>query len=194
MRVLITGVTGMVGSHMAEFLLARGDVEVFGTYRWRSKTENLDELKARGLVTVIEGGLAVDDHFQPEHLNLVEANLADAFSMARLIDGVRPDRIFHLAAQSYVPASWREPAETISLNVIGQVNLLEAVRAAGIDPVIHIAGSSEEYGLVFHAASTEAWSLDRHVFARRQDAEHAIRALLSPDRRKSRSSRPSVDR
>lgn len=149
MRVLITGVTGMVGSHMAEFLLARGDIEVFGTYRWRSKTENLDELKARGLVTVIEGGLAVDDHFQAKHLNLVEANLADAFSMARLVDGIRPDRIFHLAAQSYVPASWREPAETISLNVVGQVNLLEAVRAAGIDPLIHVAGSSEEYGLVY---------------------------------------------
>jgi len=66
--------------------------------------------------------------------------------------------------------------------------------------VLEIFGESvgllitEEYGLVFHAASTEAWSLDRHVFARRQDAERAIRALLSPDRRKSRSSWPSVDR
>ncbi len=53
---------------------------------------------------------------------------------------------------------------------------------------------TEEHGLVFHAASAEAWSLDRHVFARRQDAERAIRAMLSQDRRKSRSSRPSVDR
>src|SRR5207248_5295473 len=66
----------------------------------------------------------------------------------RLIAGLRPDRIFHLAAQSFVPASWDAPAETMQLNAIGQIHLFEAVREAGLDPLIHVAGSSEEYGLV----------------------------------------------
>jgi GDP-4-dehydro-6-deoxy-D-mannose reductase len=68
--------------------------------------------------------------------------------MRTLIEVVRPDRIFHLAAQSFVPTSWSAPAETFSINTLGQIHLFEAVRAAGIDPLIHIAGSSEEYGLV----------------------------------------------
>jgi len=68
--------------------------------------------------------------------------------MKWVIGAVKPDRIFHLAAQSYVHASWGAPAETLHTNIIGEVNLLEAVRSAGIDPIIHIAGSSEEYGLV----------------------------------------------
>jgi len=60
----------------------------------------------------------------------------------------RPDYIFHLAAQSYVPASWTSPAVTLEINVVGSCNLFEAVRAAQIEPVIQIACSSEEYGLV----------------------------------------------
>jgi GDP-4-dehydro-6-deoxy-D-mannose reductase len=65
-----------------------------------------------------------------------------------VIDAVRPDRIFHLAAQSFVPVSWHEPAQTLQTNVGCQVNLFEAIRAAGLDPIVHIAGSSEQYGLV----------------------------------------------
>jgi GDP-4-dehydro-6-deoxy-D-mannose reductase len=69
--------------------------------------------------------------------------------MRRVIAAVRPDRIFHLAAQSFVPASWDAPAQTIDLNVIGQVHLFEAIRESGLEPLVHIAGSSEEYGLVY---------------------------------------------
>jgi GDP-4-dehydro-6-deoxy-D-mannose reductase len=69
--------------------------------------------------------------------------------MRSLIRAVRPDRIFHLAAQSFVPGSWHAPTETFHVNVDGQINLFQAIMDAGIDPLIQIAGSSEEYGLVY---------------------------------------------
>ena len=76
-------------------------------------------------------------------------------SARRLIDVVRPDRIFHLAAQSFVPGSWNAPAMTMDVNVIGQINLFEAIRLAGVDPLVQIAGSSEEYGLVLPGRSAD---------------------------------------
>jgi GDP-4-dehydro-6-deoxy-D-mannose reductase len=129
MRVLITGITGMVGSHLAEYCLARGDVEVVGTVRWRSPRNNI-------------GGIA-------DSLRLVEADLRDQAGVRRLLEDVRPEAIFHLAAQSFVPASWAGPADTMATNVLGQVHLLEAMRDLGMTDVpMQIAGSSEEYGLV----------------------------------------------
>lgn len=86
---------------------------------------------------------------RPNTVTLIHCDLTDAASTKRLIELVQPDRIFHLAAQSYVPGSWNAPAMTVEVNVIGQINLFEAVRQAGISPLIHIAGSSEEYGLVY---------------------------------------------
>lgn len=158
MRLLVTGITGMAGSHLAEYLLQMGGVEVYGTYRWRSRMENLQDLaKQDKLNFIAEGGnisscstltCLIEEHARPEKVNLIEADMSDASSMRKVIAAVRPDRIFHLAAQSYVPASWNAPAETLQLNIVGQVNILEAVREAGIDPLIHIAGSSEEYGMV----------------------------------------------
>ena len=127
-RVLITGITGMAGSHLADYCLTLPDVQVFGIKRWRSRTENIEHLA--------------------EKVELLEGDIADATSMRRVMEEVRPDRIFHLAAQSFVPTSWNAPAETMSINVLGEVNLLEAVRGARLDPLIHIAGSSEEYGQV----------------------------------------------
>ncbi|HEX2252212.1 MAG TPA: GDP-mannose 4,6-dehydratase [Thermoanaerobaculia bacterium] len=129
MKVLITGITGFAGSHLAEFLLAEHpDVEVYGTYRWRSRRENIEHLD--------------------ERVKLLEADLRDYSSMHTLLDEVRPDAIFHLAAQSFVPSSWRAPAETLTTNITGQTHLFEAVRSLGLDPTIQIACSSEEYGLV----------------------------------------------
>jgi GDP-4-dehydro-6-deoxy-D-mannose reductase len=128
MRVLITGITGFAGSHLAEFCLSKG-VEVYGTIRWRSRTENIRDVK--------------------DKVNLIECDLRDASSVLTTIEKVKPDYIFHLAAQSFVPTSWRAPAETFSTNIIGQVNLFEAVREVGISPKIQIACSSEEYGLVY---------------------------------------------
>ncbi|OGS19483.1 MAG: GDP-mannose 4,6-dehydratase [Elusimicrobia bacterium RIFOXYA2_FULL_50_26] len=129
MRVLITGITGFVGSHLAEYLLKMKDVEVWGIERWRSSKTNIEHLK--------------------QQLKIIECDLKDATSIEKAVREIKPEKIFHLAAQSFVPTSWHAPAETISTNIIGQLNLFEAVRETGIDPVIQIAGSSEEYGMVY---------------------------------------------
>lgn len=128
MRALITGITGFVGSHLAEHLLSQ-DIEVWGTYRWRSRTENVDHLLGR--------------------ITLVECDLRDRSSVEHMIAAVRPDRIFHLAAQSFVPTSWNAPSETFITNVVSQINLFDAVRSAGLPARIQVACSSEEYGLVY---------------------------------------------
>ena len=128
MRVLITGFTGFVGSHLADYLVARGDVEVFGTHRWRSRMDNVEHLR--------------------DLVRFVECDLRDPGAILRVLRDVRPERIFHLAAQSYVPTSWLAPAETLSGNVLGQLHLFEAMRALDLPARVHIAGSSEEYGLV----------------------------------------------
>ncbi len=127
MKVLITGITGFAGSHLAELLLSK-DFEVHGTVRWRSSLDNIIHIK--------------------DKLRLIETDLRDAHSTARMIKECQPDYIFHLAAQSFVHSSFRAPQDTLMTNIIGTVNLFEAVRASNIEPVIQIAGSSEEYGLV----------------------------------------------
>lgn len=128
-RALITGITGFAGSHLADYLLAEHpEVEIFGIYRWRSRMENIEHLDSK--------------------IQLREADLRDYTSLHQVLDEVRPSYIFHLAAQSYVPSSWRAPTETLTTNVSGQTNLFEAIRALELDPVVQIACSSEEYGLV----------------------------------------------
>ena len=128
-RVLITGITGFAGSHLAEYFLAeRPEIEVYGTYRWRSRRENIEGIE--------------------ERLHLLECDLSDAVAVRKTLETCRPDAIFHLAAQSFVPSSWVAPLQTLNDNVAGQANIFEAVRSLGLDPAIQIACSSEEYGLV----------------------------------------------
>ena len=130
MRVLITGITGFAGSHLAEYVLTNhSDATVFGTMRWRSRTENIRDIESQ--------------------VELIECDLRDLSSCKKLMERVRPDRIFHLAAQSFVPSSWNAPAESLTTNILGQLNIFEAVRAYDIDPWIQIACSSEEYGMVY---------------------------------------------
>ncbi|MBV9359046.1 MAG: GDP-mannose 4,6-dehydratase, partial [Chloroflexi bacterium] len=155
MRVLITGITGMAGSFLAEYVAEHHpQVEVFGTFRWRSKLDNLQTLRNSGKLNVLDEGQRITDeaglrHFvRPGHVTVIDCELQDPSAVRHVIRAVRPDRIFHLAAQSFVPTSWHAPAATLQNNVVSQVNLLEAVRETRLDPVIHIAGSSEEYGLV----------------------------------------------
>ncbi len=128
MRVLITGVSGFVGSHLADYLLENHDVEIYGIIRWRSKRDTIYHLENK--------------------IKFYECDLRDLSSTTAIIKEVKPDRIFHLAAQSFVPASWNAPAESLTTNILGNLNLLEAVRYAKIDPLIQVACSSEEYGLV----------------------------------------------
>lgn len=128
MKVLITGITGFVGSHLAEYILKLGNAEVHGVERYRSKTDNIDHIK--------------------DKIFLHECDIKDAYSVRSLIENIKPDMIFHLAGQSFVPTSWHAPTETLTTNIIGQLNIFEAVRHIGINPFTQIACSSEEYGLV----------------------------------------------
>ncbi len=129
MKVLITGITGMVGSHLAEYILSQqAGVDVHGMIRWRSPLDNI-----RGILP---------------RITLHQAELRDLNSLTLLLRELKPDRIFHLAAQSYVSTSFLAPADTLATNVIGTTNLLDAVRLAHIDPRIHICSSSEVYGQV----------------------------------------------
>lgn len=127
-KALITGITGFVGSHLAELLL-KEKYEVVGTTRPRSKTDNIS-------------------HFTNKII-LEDADITDSHSLFSVINKVKPEIIFHLAAQSYVPTSWASPATTMESNILGAIHLFEAVRSAGINPRIQIACSSEEYGLVY---------------------------------------------
>jgi GDP-4-dehydro-6-deoxy-D-mannose reductase len=127
MKVFITGLTGFAGSHLAEYCVSEGH-QVAGTYRWRSPLDNIEDVK--------------DD------VELFECDLRDAASTRSAISRFKPEYIFHLAAQSYVKASFSSPAETLATNVLAQVNVLEAARELATPPRIQIAGSSEEYGLV----------------------------------------------
>ncbi len=156
MRVLITGITGMVGSFLAEYLADQHpDVEVFGTFRWRSKLDNLQDLRNRGKLNVLDEGQRITDQaslrrfVRPGEVTVVDCELQDASAVRGVVRAVKPDRVFHLAAQSFVPTSWTAPSATLTNNIVGQVNLFEAIREARLDPLIHIAGSSEEYGLVY---------------------------------------------
>jgi GDP-mannose 4,6-dehydratase len=133
MKALITGITGFVGSHLAEYILdGFPDVELAGLIRWRSPKDNIEGISDR--------------------VKFYYGNLVDLPSLQRMLGDFRPDVIFHLAAQSYVDFSFVAPVDTLESNVVGTCNLLEAVRqlkdASVCDPVIHICSSSEVYGQV----------------------------------------------
>lgn len=129
--VLITGITGFVGSHLAHRLLDLG-FQVFGLYRRRadgSRPRRLTELGIYGEV------------------NLLEADVTNLISLLSSLDKCNPDLIFHLAAHSFVQTSFRFPLEVFDVNCLGTQNLLEAVRLKSLSCKIVFAGSSEEYGL-----------------------------------------------
>ena len=134
MKALITGFTGMVGSHLADYLLAHTDWEIIGMCRWRSPLDNIEHLVPR-----IE---------KKDRVQLAYGDLNDSGSLDRIVRRERPDYIFHLAAQSYPQTSFTAPIETLETNILGTCRLLEAVRLADIDPVIHVCASSEVFGRV----------------------------------------------
>lgn len=127
-KVLITGITGFVGSHLAEYLLEQG-LEVHGTVRYRSRKDNIQHII--------------------NNLRLIETDMRDGHSLETTISDSEPDYVFHLAAQSFVPMSWRAPVDTMDTNAIGIMHLFEAIRQLKPEARIHVAGSSEEYGMVF---------------------------------------------
>lgn len=130
MRVLVTGISGFIGSHLAEYLTqALPNVELFGLVRPRACTLGLKKVADR--------------------IKIIEADVRDQGSVLKALSEVRPDRIFHLAGQSAVQMSFRAPAETFSSNALGTVHLLEALLELQINPVVLIASSAEIYGLAY---------------------------------------------
>lgn len=135
-KVLITGITGQVGSQLADFLLENTSYDVVGMMRWQESMDNLYHL--------------TDRINRKDRISLYYADLNDYSALARMLKAVRPDYVSHLAAQSYPKTSFDIPIETLQTNVIGTTNLLEAIRqqkeADGYDPVVHVCSSSEVYG------------------------------------------------
>lgn len=132
-KVLITGITGFVGSHLADYILENHpDVKILGLTRWRSPKDNIEHIIDK--ITITYG------------------DLTDSYSLRVILSEHRPDIIFHLAAQSYVPYSFNVPIETLNANIIGTANLLEEIKqlklSSDYDPIIHICSSSEVYGQV----------------------------------------------
>lgn len=126
MRILITGITGFVGSHLADLALARG-AEVWGLRRW-----NLSRM--RNVRHIID------------RIAWYDCDITDPVATRRMIENVAPDRIFHMAAESFVSPSWDHPTHYMDVNYGGTVNLLEAIRVSGREIRIHLPGSGEEYG------------------------------------------------
>ena len=133
-KALITGVTGMVGSHLADYLLSNTSWKIFGVCRWRSPIENIQHLNKR---------INLRNRVYLEYLDL-----ADYTSIYNALKKIKPDYIFHLAAQSFPKASFQMRETTYNTNILGTDRLLYAVTQLKIKPIIHICSSSEVFGRV----------------------------------------------
>ncbi len=133
-RALITGITGMVGSHLAEYILKNTDWDVIGLCRWRSPLDNLEELIP-----------AINNR---ERIQLVYGDLRDEISIFKAVEDTRPDYVFHLAAQSFPRTSFDAPLDTLETNIQGTARVLEALRKYTPDAVVHVCASSEVFGRV----------------------------------------------
>ena len=129
-RVLITGIAGSGGSYLAEYLIQHHpEVEVYGIARWHSTTlENLASIR--------------------DKVKVREADLLDFGSVFSVMQEVRPDAVFHLAAHANVRASFQTPSAVLNNNIIGTSNLFEAIRLAQLDPIVQLCSTSEVYGQV----------------------------------------------
>ncbi len=135
-KALITGVTGQDGSYLAEFLLEKG-YEVIGMVR-RTSTVNFDRIR----------------HIQ-DRITLVQGDLLDQVSLIDILEEYRPDEVYNLAAQSFVPTSWKQPVFTGEVTALGVTRLLDAIRL--VDPKIKFyqASSSEMFGKVREVPQNE---------------------------------------
>jgi GDP-mannose 4,6-dehydratase len=133
-RAFITGITGMVGSHLADFLLDHTDWDIYGLLRWRSPLDNIKHLLPR-----VNG---------KDRLFLLYGDLRDSDSINEAVRNAQPDYVFHLAAQSYPKTSFTAPLDTYDTNIQGTSRVLEALRQYKPDATIHICASSEVFGKV----------------------------------------------
>ena len=135
MNALITGITGMVGSHLVDYLIENTNWNIYGFIRWNDRLDNLEH------------------HFdrinKKDRIFLINGDLNDLASVQTAIQESEPDYVFHLAAQSYPKTSFRAPLETLQTNIIGTANLLESIGNYGNDNiVVHVCASSEIFGKV----------------------------------------------
>ena len=128
-KILITGITGFVGSHLAEYCLTKPNVKLYGTFLIAKEIKNLEHIKKK--------------------ITFLKCDLTKKEQVKKVILKVKPDKIFHLVGQSQVSLSFQSPEKTLLNNIVSDVNLFEVVKNANINPVIVVAGSSEEYGAVF---------------------------------------------
>jgi len=127
-KVLITGIAGFAGSHLAEYLLKSGNIEVFGIEVSAKNTANIDAIKNK--------------------IKIFKCDITNASDVKNVIKEIKPEKIFHLAGQSSVQLSWEKPWETFFININGQLNIFKTVIELKINPYIQIACSSEEYGII----------------------------------------------
>lgn len=125
-RVLITGITGFVGSHLADHLLANTNYQIFGLKRVNSQLRNISHIL--------------------DKITLINGDLIDQNSLTKVLKDSNPDFIYHLGALSWVSPSWDMPSAYMQVNAIGMINLFEAVRTLKISPRILISCTPEEYG------------------------------------------------
>ena len=133
-RALITGITGMVGSHLADYLVTKTNWNVIGMCRWRSPLENLENL-----VPMINRG---------ERVSILYGDLRDTLAVQDVVRQAKPDYVFHLAAQSYPRTSFESPLDTFDTNIQGTVRVLDALRQYSPNAVVHVCASSEVFGRV----------------------------------------------
>jgi GDPmannose 4,6-dehydratase len=136
MRALITGITGQDGSYLAEFLLEKG-YEVIGMVR-RASTESFERI----------------NHIK-DRVTLAQADLLDQLSIINIIEQYRPNEVYNLAAQSFVPTSWEQPALTGEFNAMGVTKVLEAIKLVDKKIRFYQASSSEMFGRAREVPQTE---------------------------------------
>ncbi|MBF0160474.1 MAG: GDP-mannose 4,6-dehydratase [Magnetococcales bacterium] len=130
MRILITGVTGFAGSHMLDYILSLGeDHQIFGVKRWH--LSRMDHIR-----------------HQLDHITMVDCDLTDPVGVRHLIDQVRPDVLFHFAAESFIAPSWKHPIRYMQVNYNATVHLLDAIHHFKLPTIVHIPASGDEYGEV----------------------------------------------
>ena len=134
-NAFITGITGMVGSHLTDFLLEHTDWKIYGFARWYESLDNIEHLS--------------EEINKKERIELIYGDLNDLPSLINAVDKAKPDYVFHLAAQSYPMPSFDAPIETLQTNILGTANLLEALRKSPYKHAItHVCASSEVFGRV----------------------------------------------
>ena len=133
-KAFITGITGMVGSHLADYLLANTDWHILGLLRWRSPLHNIGHL--------------LDRANRQDRLTLVYGDLRDSMSIDKAFEQSQADYVFHLAAQSFPKTSFDAPLDTLESNVQGTMRVLEAIRKYCSQAVVHVCASSEVFGRV----------------------------------------------